>query len=266
MLCPQCNTPLVGPSCPCGWADEPPSFNDLLDEPLPSYFFKELIPEEFLMGSPLEEEGRDPDETLHTVILTKPYAIGCTEVTQDLFTDVMRDNPSGFIGNRKPVDSVSWMEACSFCNAYSVHMGLEPVYKFQDTFVHWEQQASGYRLPTEAEWEYAARQAQNQSPLSTKAWFQENSGLETQVVGRNRGISDMAGNVWEWVWDWYAPYPEQSIDPFGPQKGEYRVARGGCWADGPRVIRAANRAYQAPNHESNTIGFRLAQSLLPQKK
>ena len=125
----------------------------------------------------------------------------------------------------------------------------------------WNRKSDGFRLPTEAEWELSARLAQNQAPLGSRAWFQENSGLETHRVGQSRGLSDMAGNVWEWVWDWYGPYPQQSIDPIGPEHGIHRVARGGSWADGIRIIRPANRAYQNPDHESNTIGFRLAKTL-----
>lgn len=264
MLCPQCNTPLVGPSCPCGWVDTLSSSSDIFEDTLPSYQFQTIEPQEFVMGSPETEKGRDPDEVEHLVRMTHSFLIGCTEVPQDLFTDIMGENPSYFDGDRRPVDSVSWFEACAFCNAYSVHMGLEPVYRFQDINVVWIEGGNGFRLPTEAEWELSARLAQKQAPLGTRAWFQENSGLETQIVGQSRGVSDMAGNVWEWVWDWYAPYPKQTENPIGPQYGQHRVARGGCWADDIRVIRPANRAYQAPHHESNTIGFRLAQSLLPE--
>ena len=264
MLCPQCNTPLVGPSCPCGWVDTFPPPPDLFDHDLPSYRFQSIQAQEFFMGSPETEKGRDKDEVEHSVHITQSFSIGCTEVPQDLFTDIMGDNPSYFVGERRPVDSISWLEACAFCNAYSVHMGLEPVYRFQDEVV-WIHTANGFRLPTEAEWELSARLAQKQAPLGASAWFQDNSDLETQIVGQSHGISDMAGNVWEWVWDWYGPYPQQSIDPFGPKFGEHRVARGGCWADDIRVIRPANRAHQAPTHESNTIGFRLAQSLSPEE-
>ena len=263
MLCPDCNSPLVGPTCPCGWEDEfPPPFS-FQDEELSPYPFKTIQPAEFLMGSSEDEEGRDLDEHQHHVLLTQPYAIGCTEVPQDLYFDVMLDNPSHFIGDRRPVDSVSWLEACVFCNAYSAYLGRVPVYRFEDNGVFWDQHANGFRLPTEAEWEYAARQAQKVAPLSTQAWFQENANWETHSVGRNSGVSDMAGNVWEWVWDWYAPYPTHATNPTGPERGEFRVARGGCWADDLRVIRPANRAYQSPDHSSNTIGFRIAHSIFP---
>ena len=267
MLCPQCHTPLVGPTCPCGWSEKFPNPEDFFDDDIPDYRFYELFPHEFMMGSPTNEEGRDEDEYLHTVLLTQPYAIGCTEVPQDLFMAIMHDNPSSFIGQQKPVDSISWFEACSFCNSYSVITGKEPVYRFQaDGYVDWDPNSNGYRLPTEAEWEFAARKAQKQSPLTSQAWFQENSEMETHNVGRNAGVSDMAGNVWEWVWDWYAKYPDSAQNPTGPKYGTHRVARGGCWADGPRVIRPANRAYAPPRHESNTIGFRIAYSILREDK
>lgn len=265
MLCPQCNTLLVGPTCPCGWVDSTLSSLDTFHEELPTYALQRIEPQEFIMGSPQTENGRDPDEVEHPVHINTPFAIGCTEVPQDLFMDIMGENPSYFYGERKPVDTVSWFEACAFCNAYSVAMKREPVYRFQETEVIWIREADGFRLPTEAEWELSARLAQAHAPLGTRAWFQDNAGLETHHVGQSHGISDMAGNVWEWVWDWYGPYPQQSIDPIGPKHGVHRVARGGSWADGIRIIRPANRAYQIPDHESNTIGFRLAQTLFPEE-
>ena len=263
MYCANCQQALKDDycaSCELRLYPLPEDFISLAD--IPYYPMKTLEAGQFVMGSPPQEEGRDPDEEEHEVILDIPFAIGCTEVPQDLYMAVMGDNPSAFVGQRKPVETISWIEACSFCNAFSRIKGYEEVYVFHKERVTWKREAKGFRLPTEAEWEYAARKAQLHAPLSQQAWFIDNSNFETQNVGLHRGIADMAGNVWEWVWDWYGAYPKETrVDPTGPETGTHRCARGGCWADSIRVIRPANRAFAAPDHKSNTIGFRLAQTL-----
>ena len=262
MLCANCKQPLKGDYCASCDLGVYPLPEDFLSTDVPHYPMKNIGPAHFVMGSPSQEEGRDPDEEEHPVTLRAPFAIGCTEIPQDLYMAVMGDNPSSFVGLRRPVEFVSWLEACSFCNAFSRIKGFDEAYIFELGQVRWNRESKGFRLPTEAEWEYAARKAQSQAPLSQQAWFIENSNFETQNVGIHRGVADMAGNVWEWVWDWYGPYPkEEVIDPLGPETGTLRCARGGCWADNIRVIRPANRAFAAPDHKSNTIGFRIARSL-----
>lgn len=263
MKCPSCQQSIVaGEEHVCAKQNFPVPEDFLEDEPLPYYAMKELLVGRFMMGSPLEEEGRDPDEDLHEVILNRAFAVGCTEVPQELYVAIMGDNPSSFLGARRPVDSVSWIEACIFCNEYSLRMGKSPVYEFERQKVYWKQEENGFRLPTEAEWEYAARKALQETPLTEQAWFADNSEFETKNVGRAGGVADMAGNVWEWVWDWYAPYPTTpTVNPIGPSRGTVRSVRGGCYADSARVIRPANRAYAPPDHKSNTIGFRVLHSL-----
>jgi len=227
----------------------------------------ELAPQSFVMGSAQSELGRDPDEDQHLVNLSQSFFIGLFEVPQHLYSLLAFDNPSAFLGPDRPVDSISWIEAIQFCNAFSQHQNLIKPYTFKGTSVVWNKNANGYRLPTEAEWEYAARIAASGRPLDQQSWSEANSQYKTHAVGQHvgpaesLGISDMAGNVWEWCWDYYAPYPTgQVLNPTGPQSGSTRVARGGSWVDAQRVVRPANRGQAPENHRSSGIGFRLARN------
>ena len=233
----------------------------------PNYPMVQIKAQSFVMGSGNDELGRDPDEDEHTVTLTKDFLIGLTEVPQRLYALLAFDNPSSFLGPDRPVDSITWIEAVQFCNAFSEHHKLTPAYTFKGTSVLWDIEANGYRLPTESEWECAARVAASGRPLQTQAWNESNSQYETHVVGQHvgpaesLGISDMAGNVWEWCWDFYAPYPKGPVsDPVGPKTGSSRVARGGSWVDAQRIVRPANRGQAPQHHRSNGIGFRLAKN------
>ncbi len=216
-----------------------------------------LAPGTFEMGSPSDEPGRDDDETLHRVTLSQPLYLGKYEVTQDQWEAVMGDNPSNFssCGGACPVEGVSWEDAQGFIAELNRREGV-----------------SVYRLPTEAEWEYAARAGTQAAYHFGDAanrleygWYDENSRNRTHPVGQKQpngwGLFDMHGNVWEWVHDWYGDYPGGAVtDPRGPETGVGRIRRGGGWSSGARYCRAANRHGFAPVNRYNALGFRLARS------
>ena len=217
-----------------------------------------IPPGEFMMGSPESEAGRDDDETQDQVRITKPFYLSATEVTQSQYQQVMGNNPSHRKGPNKPVDMVSWNDAMKFCRKLSVEEGVE------------------YRLPTEAEWEYACRAGtttaysfgDNVSQLGKYAWYEDNSGNTTHAVGAKLpnawGLHDMHGNVWEWCQDWYGPYGRKRvlIDPTGPAQGIFRVLRGGSFSVQPEGVRSAFRVNYAylPDYRLTLNGFRLART------
>lgn len=221
----------------------------------------------FMMGSPSGEEGRDNDETQHRVTLTKGFLLGATEVTQGQWQAVMGSNPSSFkdCGAECPVENVSWTDVVEFCNKLSDKEGLTRCYSGRE----WNRGCTGYRLPTEAEWEYAARAGSSEArygEVGSVAWYDQNSGSKTHPAGQKQanawGLYDMLGNVWEWVWDWYGAYPSgDATDPVGPTSGSYRVVRGGSWFIYAQDARAADRNADAPGHRVNDLGFRLSRSL-----
>ena len=228
-----------------------------------------LIPKgTFMMGSPASEQGRDDDETQHEVTISEDYYLGVFEVTRGQYEKVMGTNPSLFqkrvIGKSDssmyPVEEVSWEDAVEFCKKLSELP---------------EEKKAGrvYRLPTEAEWEYACRAGSkaayslgaNSKKLGDYAWFGENSGSQTHPVGEKKanawGLYDMHGNVWEWCSDWYGKYPKGSVsDPSGPSEGSDRVSRGGCWGLRAASCRSANRSWLAPSIRNYGYGFRVALS------
>jgi formylglycine-generating enzyme required for sulfatase activity len=221
----------------------------------------------FMMGSPESEEARFEDETQHEVTISKDYYLGVHEVTQAQYEKVMGTKPSYFQGDEikgsstnNPVESVSWLDAVEFCK------------KLSDLP---EEKAAGrvYRLPTEAEWEYACRAGsksaysfgESSKSLGDYAWFDGNSNNQTHPVGEKKanawGLYDMHGNVWELCSDWYGEYPKGAVsDPSGPNEGSYRVIRGGGWNDEAADCRSANRARIVPSDRSINLGFRVALS------
>ncbi|MEL6134342.1 MAG: SUMF1/EgtB/PvdO family nonheme iron enzyme [Bacteroidota bacterium] len=240
----------------------------------------------FKMGGEIYSD----EKPIHSVTLTQDYLLCRYPVTQSLWEAVMGSNPSKFKGAMRPVERVNWYEAVVFCNQLSIAQGLSPAYLIdqqsqdpqnENTYdeMKWTVKrivgANGYRLPTEAEWEYAARggekaqtyQYAGSPDLNQVGWYDENSHDETQVVGQKRpnrlGLYDLSGNVYEWCWDWYVAYPEQSqIDPTGPQGGSGRVLRGGSWYDYADSCRVANRdRFFNPDSRHLLIGFRLARNL-----
>jgi formylglycine-generating enzyme required for sulfatase activity len=231
------------------------------------------------MGSRPDEPQRDTDEQRHRVVLSRPLYLSETEITQQQWTAVMGENPSYFAADDRPVERVTWRDAIRFCNRLSEWEGLRPAYSVQGTAVTWDRAAAGYRLPTEAEWEYACR-AGTRTPFATGACLspaQANydggkpfPGCPSgRVRGRTRpvgkfapnawGLFDMHGNVWEWCWDWYGSYEEgRTTDPTGPPSGSKRVLRGGSWLKAAEFCRSANRSRYDPNSRTYDIGFRVA--------
>ncbi|MDR1858772.1 MAG: formylglycine-generating enzyme family protein [Treponema sp.] len=235
-----------------------------------------LIPGgKFMMGSPAGEPYRGSDETQHRVTLSA-FRMGKYQVTQEQYQVMMRTNPSSFTTgvtagenqNRHPVENVSWYDAVEFCNRLSKWEGLSPAYSINGSTVQVVSGSNGYRLPTEAQWEYACR-AGTTTAYNTGAsisddtgWYSSNSGSKTHEVGQKPtnawGLHDMHGNVLEWCWDWYGAYPSAAqADPSGPVSGSYRVSRGGSWYGSGQYLRSAWRYYSLPGYRLSYFGFRL---------
>ncbi len=230
----------------------------------------------FTMGCTGEQSGCYSDEIpIHQVTLS-PYEIGKYEVTQKEWRTVMGASPSYFTGDNKPVEQVSWNDIITFCNTLSTREGLTPVYTVSGSTVTANWNANGYRLPTEAEWEYAARggasstntQYSGSNTIGNVAWYSSNSGNTTHDVGTKSPnqleIYDMSGNVWEWCWDWYSSsyYTSSSqTNPRGPSAGSGRVLRGGSWRDTAGYCRVASRySSYDPDFRYFSFGFRLART------
>ena len=245
----------------------------------------------FLMGSPETENWRIEDETQHEVTVSGFFMDPC-EVTQAEYERLMGANPSHFRGESLPVENVSWLDAVRFCNARSAEAGLTPAYAIDGETVTWNRAANGYRLPTEAEWEYACR-AGTVTPFNTihatspeeanyyghypyeieENYFHDEV-LETRP-GRYRqttvdvtsfepnpwGLYNMHGNVNEWCWDLYGAYDlTGTADPTGAETGTRRVYRGGGWNDFGKNLRSAYRAAGELNMVSFNLGIRLVRS------
>lgn len=202
-----------------------------------------IPPGKFIMGCSPGDNGCDDNEKpAHEVTLTKGFWIGRTEVTQAAYQRVMGRSTSDTLGADLPVNSVRWLDARNYCRA------------------------AGMRLPTEAEWEYAARAGSTDAKsgsLSEIAWWHGNSENRTHPVGRKQpnpfGLYDILGNIAEWTADWYGPYTaDDAVDPQGPDNGEYRVVRGGSWMGGVNIIRASSRVPRKPVVAADYLGFRCA--------
>ncbi len=230
----------------------------------------------FMMGSPATESGRGTDETQHMVTLTTDVWMADSEVTQKQWQSVMGSSPSYFKGNDLPVEQVSWFDAVAYCNALSAKEEIPPCYQISGTTVGWAEgvQCTGYRLPTEAEWEYAANPAipprkvyAGSDTVDGVAWYTVNSGNTTHAVktksANGRGLYDLSGNVWEWVWDNYQSNYEAlpATDPKGPATGANRTLRGGSWYFTATNARVAQRSYNTPaNRNDSGIGLRIVRS------
>ena len=207
----------------------------------------------FTMGATSEQSGEaDSDESpTHSVTLDS-YYIGECEVTQAQWQKIMGNNPSSFKGDSRPVEQVSWEDAQNFCRELSAITGKT------------------YLLPTEAQWEYAARGGKHSKgykysgsyAIDAVAWYDGNSGNATHPVKQKRanelGLYDMSGNVWEWCSDWYGSYSSSSQNnPTGASSGQYRVLRGGSWYNGARYCRSSDRGFNTPSHRYDSHGFRV---------
>ncbi len=235
-----------------------------------SFELERLEAGRFEMGSPADEPMRDDDEEQHTVKLTRPFYISETEVTQGLWREVMGGNPAYFAscGLYCPVENISWFDAVVFCNTLSQKQGLTPAYTIDGGSVSWDQEADGWRLPTEAEWEYAARAGEDNlyagsNDLARVGWVQLNSGNTTHPVGLKApnawGLFDMTGSVLEWTWDRYddAYQDLPRADPVGGDRSRRRVFRGSAFSDSPEHARVANRGHEPPETRSPLIGLRI---------
>ena len=212
----------------------------------------------FTMGG-TSEQGNDAytnEKPTHSVTLSS-YYICKYEVTQALWRAVMGSNPSNFKGDNLPVECVSWNDCQTFINRLNSYTGRN------------------FRLPTEAEWEFAARggnysrhyKYSGSNYIGDVAWYTDNSGSRTHPVGTKQanelGLYDMSGNVWEWCSDWCGSYSSYSqTDPTGPNSGSYRVMRGGSWYGSARFCRSSNRSYIEPGNGYYGLGLRLVLSQL----
>jgi len=201
----------------------------------------------FTMGSSAAD-AESHERPLHTVTISRPFFMAATEVTQSQWKAVIGSNPSRFRGDDFPVEQVSWIDAQEF------------IRKLND-----KEATTRYRLPTEAEWEYACRAGatgDTNAGLGTIAWYDPNSGGSTHPVGRKQanawGLFDMLGNVYEWCEDWKGTYPSGAvIEPRGPSEGPGRVIRGGSWMIHANRARAEFRDFLAPDDRRDDVGFRI---------
>ena len=245
----------------------------------------------YLMGSPDTENWRIEDEKQHEVTVSSFY-MDAYEATQKEYESLIGENPSSFEGDDLPVENISWLDAIRFANAKSVDMGLTPAYTITSDGVTWNRSANGYRLPTEAEWEYACR-AGTVTPFNTETsistdeanyWgsypyeIEENyfntgvldtkpSGSEGQTVvvgsypSNKLGLFDMHGNVNEWCWDYYGEYDStKPQDPTGTASGTRHVYRGGGWNDFAKNLRSSYRAAGQSDLKYSNLGVRLVRN------
>lgn len=254
----------------------------------------------FLMGSPSSEAGSDTDERPQHRVTVSSFMIGKYEVTVGEFrafvkatgysteaetgdgayvwtgsewkkrADANWNNPGFEQTDRHPVNCVSWNDAVAYCNWLSSKQGLQKVYTINGTDVRADLSKNGYRLPTEAEWEYAARggsqsrgyQYSGSNDGGQVGWYPGNSGSTTHAVGtkvpNELGLYDMSGNVWEWCGDWYGSYSgSQQAYPMGASSGNSRVIRGGSWYSSGTELCSANRNFSVQGYRSSILGFRV---------
>ena len=208
----------------------------------------------FVMGSEESAEGAEKDEFPAHKVTVDNFYIGETEVTQELWVAVMGNNPSGYTDDALlPVESVTWVDCQNFISKMNELTGTT------------------FRLPTEAEWEYAARGGKHSKKsiysgsdtLANVGWYKDNSGARPQKVKQlapnELGLYDMSGNIWEWCNDWYAEYSAgEAKNPQGAEEGRTRVVRGGCWLMDENICRPADRSSAAPRGSGCIVGLRLA--------
>jgi formylglycine-generating enzyme required for sulfatase activity len=272
---------------------------------LPNINMVSIVPGTFSMGSPLAEPERNNDELQHQVTLSGFYmskypitqleywAVMGRTIEEQQESAALNDSSDKGRGDKYPIYYVSWYEALVFCNKLSMILGVDPVYKIKGTTdpsewgnpwewygtdAAWDavtivDGANGYRLPTEAQWEYACRAgttsaySNGDTINSSTGWYNSNTAQRTNVVGRRPanawGLYDMHGNIWEWCWDWYGSYSSAAqTDPGGPSSGTdpKRVVRGGAWSTYGKELRSAARLSYSPSVRRDDIGFRVVRT------
>lgn len=261
-----CTGPTVRAQVPQNQSEAQPPRTRTVDLPGDAELTFVYIPAgTFRMGSPPSEKGRDGDEgPVHRVTITEPFYLSRYEVTQAQWRAVMGRNPSIFKhepnAENLPVDWVSWDDAQRFIDRLN------------------RTHEATFRLPTEAEWEYAARAGtstrfywgsdENATAIRDHAWAHSYAEGTSHPVGQKQpnpwGLYDMSGNVWEWTQDWYGSYADTAqVDPMGPAQGERKVYRGGSWFNAPSTLRSANRHKHPTDEPFTNAGVRLVREVEP---
>jgi len=218
------------------------------------------------MGS---SSGSINEQPIASVTLSRSFYFSATEISQRIYRIVTGSNPSTIIADELAVNNIGWLDAIKFCNKLSKLQNLDSVYQISGDNVIWNTKANGWRLPTEAEWEYSCRAGTttdyNSNSLVDVAWYSDNSGNKMHPVGKKLandfGLFDMHGNLWEWCYDYYDDFyydTRPAIDPTGPKAGTRRVIRGGAFDKGPNYARSANRTI--PENLNGNTGLRIART------
>ncbi len=301
LLSSACRTPDIEPPTDTGWEGD--CLSPLVAESGEGMDFSLIPAGLFAMGSPEDQVGWHEEEVWHEVMLTYATCMQATELTRRQFVGLAGYEPAwvdGCEGQDCPVIWVNWHEAAAVANALSESLDLPPCYDCSGSFERVLCQAPrdphacrGYRLPTEAEWEHAARAGSgmafdnggelyagseqtcepqvpldNGTSLDEFTWYCGNSGRQSHEVGalapNDWGLHDVSGNVWEWVHDWYEAELVAAVDPAGPPTGTHRSVRGGSWDSSPASVRVASRAGALPGLRYVSLGFRLARTARPE--